>query len=261
MTRARRLLCCGLVLIPIGFQDAQARVLYRCERDGSTSYATAPEPGSRCVMQIVDDNSNLMRGVTYARMQDGKTVYSTRNLSGSLPALSFASTPLPELSMPPPVLEVVPPHVGLGRIGSPRTNVHSALFTAAARENGLEDAWLRAIAHAESGFRADAVSPKGALGVMQLMPATAKAYRVSNPFSPAQSIQAGAKYLRTLLRRFKGDRKLAAAAYNAGAGAVTRYRGVPPYAETIHYVAKVDALFELYREALPGRRQEIGGSN
>lgn len=255
------MLCCGIVLIPIGFPQAQARVLYRCERDGTTSYATAPEPGSRCVMHIVDDNSNLMRGVTYARMQDGKTVYSTRNLPGSLPALSFASTPLPELSMPPPVLEEVPPHLGLGRIGAPRTNVHAALFSAAARENGLEDAWLRAIAHAESDFRADAVSPKGALGVMQLMPATVRAYRVSNPFSPAQSIKAGAKYLRTLLRRFKGDRKLAAAAYNAGAGAVTRHRGVPPYAETIHYVAKVDALFLLYRDALPGRRTETGGTN
>lgn len=228
----------------------QARVLYKCERDGSTSWATAPEPGSRCVMHNVDDNSNLMRGIVYQRMQDGRTVYSTRNLPGSLPTNAYVSTALPELSMPPPVLEVVPPHLGLGRIGKPRTREHAAYFKAAARENGLDDAWLRAIAHAESGFRADAVSPKGAMGVMQLMPATAKDYKVRNPFSPKESIAAGARYLRTLLRRFKGDRTLAAAAYNAGTGAVTKYRGVPPYRETIQYVAKVDALFELYQEAL-----------
>ena len=142
-------------------------------------------------------------------------------------------------------------------IGSPRTKEHAAYFKAAARENGLEDAWLRAIAHAESGFRANAVSPKGAMGVMQLMPATAKDYKVRDPFSPKESIAAGARYLRALLRKFKGDRTLAAAAYNAGTGAVSKYRGVPPYRETMEYVAKVDALFELYSNALddkgPGR--------
>jgi hypothetical protein len=235
--------------------QAQARPLYRCERDGTTSWATAPEPGSRCVMYSVDDNSNLMRGIVYQRMQDGRTVYSTRNLPGSLPTNAYVSTTLPELSMPPPVLEVVPPHLGLGRIGSPRTREHAAYFKAAARENGLEDAWLRAIAHAESGFRADAVSPKGAMGVMQLMPATAKDYKVRDPFSPKESIGAGARYLRALLRRFKGDRTLAAAAYNAGTGAVSKYRGVPPYRETVEYVAKVDALFELYSHALDDKRR------
>lgn len=233
----------------------QARTLYRCERDGTESWATAAEPGSRCIMYSVDDNSNLMRGVVYQRMQDGRTVYSTRNLPGSLPTNAYVSTTLPELSLPPPVLEVVPPHVGLGYVGKPHTREHSAFFEAAARENGLEDAWLRAIAHAESGFRADAVSPKGAMGVMQLMPQTAKDYKVRDPFSAKESIAAGARYLRALLRRFKGDKTLAAAAYNAGTGAVSKYRGVPPYAETELYVAKVDALFELYRDALPQKKR------
>ena len=252
MTRptGRPLLPALALLLLAAAPALQARVLYRCERDGSPSWATAPEPGSRCVMHSVDDNSTLMRGIVYQRMQDGRTVYSTRNLPGSLPTNAYVSTELPELSMPPPVLAVVPPHVGLGRIGKPRTREHAAYFKAAARENGLDDAWLRAIAHAESGFRADAVSPKGAMGVMQLMPATAKDYKVRNPFSPKESIAAGARYLRALLRRFKGDRTLAAAAYNAGTGAVTKYRGVPPYRETIQYVAKVDALFALYEEAL-----------
>lgn len=188
--------------------------------------ATAPEPGSRCQAQIVDDNAaklpNLwgvngtQKGVLYERLQDGTIVYSTRNLPGSTPVLSFTVTPLPG----------APAHAGLGRVGKSRTKEHSAIFTAAARANKIDDAWLRAIAHAESGFQADAVSPKGAQGIMQLLPATSIEYKVEDPFSPTQTIQGGAKLLGTLLRRYKGDRRLAAA-YNAGVGAVARYKGIP----------------------------------
>lgn len=229
---------------------ASARVIYRCVKDGTVSLATAPEPGSKCTAQTVDDNAaklpNLwgvngtQKGMLYERQQDGKTVYSTRNLPGSLPVLSFTVTPPPGATA----------HAGLGRIGKPQTGVHAEVFKAAARANRIEDAWLRAIAHAESGFRADAISPKGAQGIMQLLPATAVEYEVDDPFSATQSIQGGARYLGALLRRYKGNRQLAAAAYNAGIGTVTRYGGVPPYAETQAYVAKVDALFDLYSAAL-----------
>ena len=85
---------------------------------------------------------------------------------------------------------------------------------------------------------------------MQLMPATAREYQVKDPFSAEDSIRGGAKLLSHLLRRYQGNRQLAAAAYNAGVGAVTRYGGVPPYAETRTYVAKVDTLFQLYSVAL-----------
>ena len=91
---------------------------------------------------------------------------------------------------------------------------------------------LRAIAHAESDYSADAVSRKGAMGVMQLMPDVISDYGVNDPFSARQSILAGAKYLKALQARYQGDDVLAAAAYNAGAGAVAQYGGVPPYAET-----------------------------
>jgi hypothetical protein len=229
---------------------AAARTIYRCTQGGTVSLATAPEPGSKCVAQTFDDNSpklpNLwgqngtQRGTLYEREQDGKTVYSTRKLPGSVPVLSFAVTPPPGSFA----------HAGLGQVGKPRTAEHAALFVAAARANKVDDAWLRAIAHAESGFRVDAVSPKGAQGVMQLMPTTAKQYRVKDPFSAADSIGGGARLLSDLLRRYKGDRQLAAAAYNAGVGAVARYGGVPPYAETRAYVAKVDKLFQLYQAAL-----------
>jgi soluble lytic murein transglycosylase-like protein len=114
----------------------------------------------------------------------------------------------------------------------------------------VDDAWLRAVAHAESGFDSHALSPKGAQGVMQLTPEIARQYGVHDPFASGESIRAGARHLRALMRRYRNDLTLAAAAYNAGIGAVSRFGGVPPYAETQAYVAKVAALHERYRAAL-----------
>ena len=178
------------------------------------------------------------------REQDGQKVYSTRNLPGSTPYLKFTvQTPPGE-----------PAHPGLGTVGKPRLDRYPSEFKAAARQTGVDDAWLRAVAHAESDFDAKALSPKGAMGVMQLMPEVAKEYGVADPYSSAQSINAGARHLRALMRRYKGDLTLVAAAYNAGIGTVSRYGGVPPYAETQEYVSKVTALYELYLRAL-GRKQ------
>ena len=120
-------------------------------------------------------------------------------------------------------------------------------------ETEFDEAWLRAIAHAESGFDANAVSPKGAQGVMQLMPDTSRQYGVADPFSSEQSIRAGARHLQSLMKRYHNDLTLVAAAYNAGIGAVARYGGVPPYAETQAYIAKVQALDLRYRDALTGK--------
>ena len=242
---------CTLLLLGLAVMlvtEVQARVVFRCVRDRTVSLATAPEPGSKCTAQTIDDNAarlpNLwgvngtQKGTLYERQQDGITVYSTRNLPGSTPLLSFMVTPPPD----------APAHAGPGRIGEPRTEEHAEIFREAARANKIEDAWLRAIAHAESNFQADAISPTGAQGIMQLLPSTSVRYKVKDPFSPAQSIRGGAKYLGELLRRFKGNHRLATAAYNAGEGAVSRYNGVPPYAEA--YVAKVDALYASYSDAL-----------
>lgn len=120
----------------------------------------------------------------------------------------------------------------------------------AAQFNAVEESLIRAIIHAESAYQPDAVSPKGAQGLMQLMPATAADLAVGNPFDPADNISGGALYLAQLLDEFKGDVELAAAAYNAGPGAVYKYGGVPPYDETQEYVRRIKILHRRYDQAL-----------
>jgi len=120
----------------------------------------------------------------------------------------------------------------------------------AAEFNAVDESLIRAIIHAESAYQTDAVSPKGAQGLMQLMPATQKELNVDNPFDPEQNIQGGAIYLARLLDEFQGDVEKTAAAYNAGPGAVQRYRGVPPYDETQEYVRRVTILYRRYNQAL-----------
>jgi soluble lytic murein transglycosylase-like protein len=109
----------------------------------------------------------------------------------------------------------------------------------AARRHGLDPDLVVAVAGVESGFRPTAVSPKGAQGVMQLMPGTARDLGVTDPLDPAANVDGGTRYLRDLLARFDGDLSKALAAYNAGPGAVARHQGVPPYRETQDYVKKV----------------------
>ena len=229
---------------------ADARTVYRCVRGRTVSLATAPEPGSKCEPKQIDDNAvqtpnlwgemGVFSGTLYEREQDGKRVYSTRNLPGSRVYLRFTvATPPGE-----------PAHEGLGKVGAPQLDRHARLFRAAAKKYKLDDAWLRAIAHAESYFDEKAVSPKGAQGVMQLMPDTSQTLGVKDAFSPAESIDAGARYFKSLLQRFGNDPALAIAAYNAGPTVVARYNDVPPYAETRAYVEKVQALHAAYRAAL-----------
>jgi soluble lytic murein transglycosylase-like protein len=112
------------------------------------------------------------------------------------------------------------------------------LADAAADKYGLPRSLVRSVMAAESGSQSQAVSPKGAIGLMQLMPGTAQELG-ADPYDPAQNVDAGTRYLRSLLERYNGALWHALAAYNAGAGAVEKYHGVPPYRETINYIGRI----------------------
>jgi soluble lytic murein transglycosylase-like protein len=115
----------------------------------------------------------------------------------------------------------------------------------------VDPALIKAVIANESGFNANATSKVGAQGLMQLMPETAASLGVRDAYDPAQNVAGGARYLRGLLDRFGGDKRLAIAAYNAGPGAVEKYRDVPPYAETQSYVQNVLASFDKYSSSRP----------
>ncbi|WP_157109796.1 lytic transglycosylase domain-containing protein [Thermanaeromonas toyohensis] len=116
------------------------------------------------------------------------------------------------------------------------------LLEEVARQYQLPLNLLQGVVKAESNFNPQAVSPSGALGLMQLMPETARALGVKNPFDPRENLEAGARYLRQMLDLFQGNIDLALAAYNAGPGTVQRYGGIPPYRETQEYIKKVKGI-------------------
>jgi len=128
----------------------------------------------------------------------------------------------------------------------------AGLIDQAARQFQLDPALVRAVIHAESGFNPAARSSKGAMGLMQLMPGTARQMGVTDAWIPEQNIAGGVQYLAGLLQQFRGDQKLAVAAYNAGPEAVRKYAGIPPYAETQAYVQRVQILQQRYRQGGAG---------
>jgi hypothetical protein len=180
-------------------------------------------------------NSRKIIGYSY-RFEDseGRTLYTNREKAGKGMKL-VAKRPIyyygkPESGGPAPVLKVL----------RERVKAYRPLVLRAARETGLDPNLIHAVILAESAYDPQARSPKGAMGLMQLMPATARRYGVANPYDPAQNIQGGTRYLAYLMKRFGNDIELAVAAYNAGEGAVEKYnRSIPPYRETQAYVERV----------------------
>jgi soluble lytic murein transglycosylase-like protein len=128
---------------------------------------------------------------------------------------------------------------------------YASLIEDEARSHGLDPVLLQALIRVESGFNPAAVSPKGAMGLMQLMPATAKRYGVGDALDPLQNIRGGTKYLKDLWQMFDQDIELVLAAYNAGENAVIRHgRRIPPYQETLDYVPKVMRHYDALRKAM-----------
>jgi soluble lytic murein transglycosylase-like protein len=153
--------------------------------------------------------------------------------------LDVKSNELPGDQWPPTTVPSVTSSTTRGAATKGLTPALTRMIDKAADRYGVPKELLTAVARAESGFRSDAVSPAGARGLMQLMPATAKDLGVGDSFDPLQNLQGGAKYLKQLLGQFHGDVKLALAGYNAGPGNVQRYGGIPPFPETRAYVARV----------------------
>ena len=128
---------------------------------------------------------------------------------------------------------------------------YDALIVNTALKYDLEPAFIKAVIHVESAFDRFALSHAGAMGLMQIMPTTAANYQLhSNHFDANRNIEAGVQHLRELMDRYSGDKTLSLAAYNAGAGAVAKYDGVPPYEETENYIIKVLKLYNIYKKEI-----------
>jgi len=128
---------------------------------------------------------------------------------------------------------------------------YDALIVNTSLKYDLEPSFIKAVIHVESAFDKYALSHAGAMGLMQLMPATASSYQlVRDHFNPNRNIEAGVQHIKDLMERYDSDKRLSLAAYNAGAGAVSKYKGVPPYEETKNYIKKVMKLYNLYKKEI-----------
>ncbi len=281
----RRLLLL-IVLLPCVAPEAAAGSLYRCTgKDGVTAYTSSRAGYSNCrsvgsfapppaaapsrqpapaaggqvefrtavggaeptaVERKAGSPATVTRGAVYKYVHNGVTHYTNRRPAGQAAQVVFTYTETCFACSVRPGLDF--------HTVALNTLAFDAEISAAAEAAGLDEALVRAVIHAESAFNPNALSNKGAQGLMQLMPATAERFGVSEPFTPAENIRGGTTYLAWLLKRFDGDARLATAAYNAGEGAVDRFGGVPPYDETVRYVERVAILHGRYRGALASAR-------
>jgi soluble lytic murein transglycosylase-like protein len=167
----------------------------------------------------------------------GAQIYSWRDANGTLVLSDRAHAGAAVHTYPVTGAESVRATVA---VAVEKSRAYDQLITEHARRHNVRPELVRAVIQVESAFNPSAVSPKGAMGLMQLMPGTAQLLNVGNPFDPAQNIRGGVEYLRGLLDRYDQNEELALAAYNAGPGAVDKHgERVPPYRETRSYVAKV----------------------
>jgi len=234
---------------------------------GAAKAAGSPDPvpvAAEGSLQRVTFSDGRTLDVLGVAIRDGRATLRTQGghviafASGRI--LKVESVPAPPAAPVPPEAET--PQAAVAAPPAAEATVEAAIDPAvtagddsleaiireAAARYDLEVDLLAAVIAVESGYRSDAISPKGAQGLMQLMPATAKDLAVVNPFNPRENVFAGARYLRELLDKNGDQYWRALAAYNAGPGRVARYDGLPPYKETIAYIRKV---IDLYKSPRP----------
>lgn len=219
--------------------------------------AAAPMPGPAPALPVLQSDGDGMQDALDQRLA------LMRAQRAPQPVQTSPVAPLSAPQAAPSVVQVgryapPPPPARAGRLYA--LNTFQAPIQRAARQHGVEEALVRAVIHAESSFKPNALSPVGAGGLMQLMPKTAQRFGVTNRFDAAQNIDGGTRYLAWLLDRYDGNVALAAAAYNAGEGAVDRYGGIPPYRETRGYVQRVTSLLSQYRQMISGNFSSSWGA-
>jgi soluble lytic murein transglycosylase-like protein len=288
MNPARSMLMLGILLVGAHAVPAQAGTVYRCESpDGSLTYASKRVAGTKCravtsytpaparpapapvpmsapataapeapaapVVPVTaaetprQSTTRRVQGQVYSYIKDGVRHYTSKPPKGVVGATALRTIPY---SFVETCYACAPlPGVNFGTLRL-NTVAYAAEIRAAAQQHGVDEAVVRAIIHAESSFNPNALSRVGAQGLMQLMPGTARRFGVNNAFDATQNIRGGVQYLAWLLKRYNGDLTLAAAGYNAGEGAVDKYKGVPPYSETRLYVQRVRVLADRYRGVL-----------
>ena len=214
---------------------ATKQVVFSTSSSAMVATSTKPRAGAR-----------VLRGAVYRFERDGVIHYTNvrpRGAAQSKLLFSYVETCYACGLLP---------NVNFGSVRL-NTSAYSNEIREAVSKFGVDEAIIRAIIHAESAYRPNALSHAGAQGLMQLIPATASRFGVSDPFDPGQNIRGGVQYLAWLMKRYSSNLTLVAAAYNAGEGAVDRNGGVPPYSETQRYVQRVGQLADRYRSELAGR--------
>jgi soluble lytic murein transglycosylase-like protein len=214
--------------------SSPARVEFRSAAGGGEPQAV-PTPAGEAAPRV-------SRGAVYKYVRNGVTHYTNRKPAGQNARIVFTYIESCFACNPKSAVDFDSVALNL--------TAYSDEVQAAAAEHGVDAALIRAVIHAESAFNPNAVSRVGAQGLMQLMPATATRFGVTSAFDPTDNIKGGVSYLAWLLKRFNGDERRVAAAYNAGEGAVDKYDGVPPYQETRVFVERVGTLRSRYQSAM-----------
>jgi len=258
--RKRVLGCIGLTLL---VAPLCASAMFKCQaKDGTISYTSQAIASARCTRVngmpgagavagagakalprvVRDDDPGAVRIRVFTFMHKGVRQYVSRRpvgISARVDVLELYYIKDCYLCMAPKDFKVASLSLD--------TQSYRREIEAASGDYGVDKALVRAVIHAESAFRPNAISVAGAQGLMQLMPATAERFAVNDPFDARQNIRGGVRYLAWLLKRFNGNQMLALAGYNAGEATVVEYNGVPPYDETQSYVTRVQSLTERYR--------------